>query len=165
MRDGAARSEWFAAGDAGLADFWRVYQASYDAINDATTKFARAHAEFAPMVNAMTPAEMRAQSEQSRERLRAAVESGVWSSYAGELRQQGVTYAHMGLGFASWYDLIGAFKQEMVRLLVDAYQSAPARLTGALRFLAAGFDAVITKPIDTRTFVDTVERRAGGAKR
>jgi two-component system sensor histidine kinase/response regulator len=32
------------------------------------------------------------------------------------------------------------------------------------RFTAAGFDAVVTKPIDTRTFVAEVERHAAGRR-
>ena len=33
----------------------------------------------------------------------------------------------------------------------------------ATRFLEAGFDAVMTKPIDTRSFVGEVERKADGS--
>lgn len=33
------------------------------------------------------------------------------------------------------------------------------------RFAASGFDAVITKPIDTRTFVAAVEQHAGAGRR
>lgn len=43
--------------------------------------------------------------------------------------------------------------------------TAQALGTDLQRFAAAGFDAVITKPIDTRTFVAEVEKYAGGTAR
>ena len=48
--------------------------------------------------------------------------------------------------------------------LVPVVAVTAQALAGDLeRFIAAGFNAVLTKPIDTRTFVADVERYAGAA--
>jgi CheY-like chemotaxis protein len=43
--------------------------------------------------------------------------------------------------------------------------TAHALVGDADRFMAAGFDAVLTKPIDTRSFVANVERWAAAGRR
>lgn len=56
-------------------------------------------------------------------------------------------------------------RQERMQATPVLAVTAQALAADMARFQAAGFDAVITKPIDTRTFVAEVEKHAiGGSK-
>jgi len=126
---------WFSEDQrGGLLDFWRVYDRHYAEIFADTMRAARGHREFASLVAAMRAEDLEKQIAEGRERLRRAIEGG-WSGYEAELRGQGSHYALVGVTFAGWYDLVGAFKQDMVPLLVREYSADPERLTKALRAL------------------------------
>jgi CheY-like chemotaxis protein len=56
--------------------------------------------------------------------------------------------------------LVGELRRSSMARLPILAVTAQALPGDVDRFLAAGFDAVLTKPIDTRTFVAEVERRA-----
>ena len=53
-------------------------------------------------------------------------------------------------------------RQERMQTTPVLAVTAQALADDTARFRAAGFDAIITKPIDTRTFVAEVEKYAGG---
>lgn len=59
-------------------------------------------------------------------------------------------------------DLLELAGHEVELLLDGAALTAHALLGDAERLLSQGFSAVLLKPIDTRAFVDHVERYAGG---
>ena len=128
------RAAWFSPEDPGLVDLWCVYDANYDTVVAGTTDLARRHAEFGPLVRAISDEQRAQQSRESRERLRRAI-AGEWANYEAELRRQGALYAAIGISFAGWYDLIGAFKRDIVPLLVREYGSAPDRLSAAMAAL------------------------------
>jgi CheY-like chemotaxis protein len=56
--------------------------------------------------------------------------------------------------------LVGQLRRSRFSRLPIVAVTAQALPGDVERFLAAGFDGVLTKPIDTRTFVAEVERRA-----
>ncbi len=56
--------------------------------------------------------------------------------------------------------LLGELRRSPFARLPIVAVTAQALPGDVERFRAAGFDAVLTKPIDTRTFVDDVERQA-----
>ena len=134
---------WFGAEQQqGLRDFWRVYDERYAEILEETTRSARAHAEFGPIVAAMDEATIRAQNERSRAQLARAIDGG-WAEYEADLRLQGATYAQAGISFAGWYDLVGAFQRHIVPLLVARYAAEPARLSAALSAMQRFVDRVM----------------------
>lgn len=56
-------------------------------------------------------------------------------------------------------------REERMQLTPVLAVTAQALAADMARFEAAGFDAIITKPIDTRTFVAEVEKHAGGGSK
>jgi PAS domain S-box-containing protein len=131
---------WFAEEQRpGLLDFWHVYDRHYTEIIADTLRAARAHPEFAPIIAAMTSAQLETQNRDGRERLRRAID-GAWDAYEAELRIQGSTYASLGISFAGWYDLVGAFKQDMVPLLLREYEGNADRQAKALRAMQSFID-------------------------
>jgi len=136
----APGGDWFGeAQRAGLVDFWNVYDRHYAEIVGETLRAARAHPEFGRLVAAMSDEQMQTQNRDSRERMRRAVD-GAWPAYESELRMQGSTYASLGISFSGWYDLVGAFKQDMVPLLVREYGGDADRLTKAIRAMQSFVD-------------------------
>ena len=136
-REGGA---WFGEEHrAGLLDFWRVYDGNYAQILAETLRAARAHAEFGPIVAAMSDEQLAQQNRDGRERLRRALD-GAWKEYEAQLRTQGSLYAELGISFAGWYDLVGAFKKDMVPLLIREYGHDPDRLAKSLRAMQTFVD-------------------------
>ncbi|MCU1279225.1 MAG: sensor protein [bacterium] len=133
-------SPWFEPEDAGLRDFWLVYDLHYAEILEATMRLARAHREFAPIVAALSPADGATQTRESRERLRRAVVAADWDAYEEALRAQGQVYARMGISFAGWYDLVGDFQGQMISLLVRTYDRQPERLAASLKAMQSFVD-------------------------
>jgi PAS domain S-box-containing protein len=157
MRDTDETKPWFeAAQRPALLDFWRVYDHHYDRILADTLVVARAHREFAPLIGAMSPEQMEAQNQQSRARLARAID-GAWGPYEAELRVQGATYALVGISFGAWYDLIGAFKNEMVPMLIEELGGEPARLAAALRTMHRFVDR--TMVLIAGQYLETKEKR------
>ncbi|HXU71821.1 MAG TPA: PAS domain S-box protein [Polyangia bacterium] len=141
---GERGAAWFGPeSDEGLRDFMRVYDAQYDEILAETMRVVRGHAEFAPVLAAMTPQMLDDENRRSRERLRRAV-AGDWAAYEVELRAQGAGYAHMGMSFSGWYDLVGALKRFLTPRLIAAMGSEPARLAGALSAMMTFVDRTMS---------------------
>ena len=135
MSDGDESAGWFGPDQQqGLQDFWRIYDQHYASILADTLRVAREHPEFAPIVAAMSSEQIETQNREGHERLRRAV-GGAWAAYEAELRQQGSAYANLGISFTGWYDLVGAFKQDMVLLLIAELGGDLEWLAGALRVL------------------------------
>ena len=157
MSEGDPVRPWFDAGQQqGLRDFWRIYDQHYERILADTLVVARQHPDFAPIIDAMTPEQMSAQNQESRLRLERAI-AGAWGPYELELRAQGAAYAHLGLSFPGWYDLIGAFKGEMVPLLIRELAGEPDRLAGALRAMMIFVDR--TMVIIGEQYLETKETK------
>jgi PAS domain S-box-containing protein len=115
----------------GLQDFWIVYDRHYDEISALSMVDARQHAEFAPLVAALTPEMLAVQRQHGRDMLRRAV-AGEWEVYIADLRQQGETYAAMGISLQGWYDLVSSFHRHLVPILVREYGADAPRLCQAL---------------------------------
>lgn len=143
---------------AGLRDFWSVYDAHYDAIQQITLRLAEDHPDFGPLLRAMSPEQSAAQNARSRELLRAAVVDGAWAPYAEDLRTQGSLYAHLGVSFAGWYDVVGAFKRAMVPAIVETFVREPARtsaaLTAMLAFIDHAMSTIAQQYVETRAETD-----------
>jgi PAS domain S-box-containing protein len=151
--DRARQEPWFPSDQQEqLRDFWVVYDRHFEALQEATLRVAERHAEFGPILRAMSPDQLAAQQANSRDLLQRAMQ-GEWRPYEDNLRQQGAAYAGMGLTFSAWYDIVTAFSADLVPRLVEAYCAEPARLTGALVALGAFLDRVMSTIADQ--YLDT----------
>jgi CheY-like chemotaxis protein len=64
---------------------------------------------------------------------------------------------------ADGLELLAELRRSRLRAVPVLAVTAQARPADLARFRAAGFDAIVTKPIDTRSFVREVERVAGAS--
>jgi PAS domain S-box-containing protein len=126
----------------GLEDFWQVYDARYEEIRTETLRFAVTHAEFGPLVRALTPEQLAAQSGRSRELMRRAV-AGDAAAFVEDLRVQGQAYARMGVSLRGWHQLVRAFTQHLVPLLVAEFGAEPPRLARAVTSMVDFIDDVM----------------------
>lgn len=132
--------EWFSPEEsAGLVDFWRVYEANYDAIHESVLGLAREDPQFGPSVRAMTPDQLREQRHEGRARLRRAMD-GDWTSYEEHLRAQGAGYAKLGVGYTAWYRLVRRVAHDLSPLLCREFATEPTRLVRAVLAMQSFFD-------------------------
>ena len=131
---------WFSAEEAaGLPDFWRVYEAHYEALNESALRAMRAEPRLAALLATIAPDQLKAEQRAGRERMRRLIK-GDWSDYQNNLRVQGAVYARMGISFETWYRLVRIAARDILPLLVSAHANEPARLTAALLGMQAFFD-------------------------
>lgn len=125
------------------ADFWGVYDRHHAAVEAASLEVARTDPGFGPIVAGLPPEELVRSSVAGKERLRRAFEEGEWEPYEAALREQGETYAAVGVGFESWYRMIRAAERELTARLVETYAAEPTRLAGALDAMQGFFGRAI----------------------
>ncbi|MGH2554587.1 MAG: STAS domain-containing protein [Actinomycetota bacterium] len=117
---------------AGLEDFWKVYDAHYDEISKETRSLLAQDPDFGPILEAMSEQQSEEQSRESREKLARAILDGEWDPYVTYLKAQGMTYAQMGVGFASWFRVLGVFRPRLTHFLLEAFGDSPDRLRSAM---------------------------------
>jgi rsbT co-antagonist protein RsbR len=83
-------------------------------------------------MKSMTEEQSEAQSRESRERLRGAILDGEWDSYLDYLRDQGATYAQMGVSFSGWFRVLNVFRPRITQLLVETFAETPGRFRAAV---------------------------------
>ncbi|MHB8416538.1 MAG: PAS domain S-box protein [Myxococcales bacterium] len=115
----------------GLRDYWQTYEANVEAVTAETLRIARRIPSLARLVEAMSEEQRARQTQESRERMRRAIE-GDWSTYEQNLRGQAATYAALGIPFEDWYELTLAYSDVLAPLLIRAYAGSAERLAGAL---------------------------------
>jgi rsbT co-antagonist protein RsbR len=107
--DGDARSA--------IQEYWRFYEPHAAAINDELLPACVDIPDLGPLIRAMTPEMLAKQNERSIAMQRAAIFDGKWEPYLSDLRQQGMQYANMGVRFASWFELITAYRESTAKRL------------------------------------------------
>ncbi|MBL8912040.1 MAG: response regulator [Archangium sp.] len=131
---------WFSKEEAaGLADFWAVYLEHYDALTVSGMDAVRAEPTLAPLVAAMTPEQIAANSRDGLERIKKLI-AGDWTEYIHTAQVQGVMYAQLGISFTTWYRLVRVVSRDITPLLVKTYSNEPTRLAGALVAMQSFFD-------------------------
>ena len=133
----------FLGGAAARTDYWRVYEASFDAMQIATAAEMERHPVFGPILQAMPPELKRAQQEDSRRKLASALVGDGWLDYQSHLKLQGVTYARMNVDLGSWHDLVRMAQRHLTPRLVAAYSAEPQRMTSALSAMMEFMDRVM----------------------
>lgn len=116
----------------GLEDFWNVYDAHFDEISDEARTHLADDPEFGPLMKSMTEEQTEAQNRESRDKLSRAILQGEWDPYLAYLRDQGSTYAQMGISFAGWFRVLNVFRPRITQLLVETFAETPGRFRGAV---------------------------------
>jgi rsbT co-antagonist protein RsbR len=137
-----------------LRDFFEIYDAHRDEISKALEAWAAQHSELGPLLDAV-PADVREeQARVSRDLMRGAVFEGRWDDYLSHLRDQGLHYAQAGLGFATWFELVGGFRREVRPHVVARLGSDPERMQRVLeamnRFVDTAMGAVGEAYLDAK---------------
>jgi anti-anti-sigma regulatory factor len=141
MTDGSAAAAghgqlFTAAEQAALRDFWPVYEANLDAINEATMAAAASDPDLRKLIAGQDPAQAAAEQERSTATLRAGMLDGIWEPFTDNLRMQGGAYAQQGLSFKAWLLLISAAQAEMLRHVHRAYGAEPERQSAVVAALS-----------------------------
>lgn len=126
-----------------LRDFWNVYEAHYDEINEESRGSLVDDPEFGPLMEATSPEQTAAQNAESREWLRRAIVEGQWSEYVAYLEGMGATYANMGISFGGWFRIMDAVRPVIRHHLFIEYMPDGERLEAALGAMNRFFDLVL----------------------
>ena len=86
---------------------------------------------------------MEEQNRRARELLRRAMTDGDWEPYLADLREQGGTYARMGLSFVSWFRALSVVRPLIVRRLRAAFGGEPERLFRVVDAMDKWFDTAM----------------------
>lgn len=103
--------------------FWEFFEPHAREVNNELRASLLALPEWSPILRAVPQAEIDKQNEQSRARQRKAAIDGDWTPYLEDLRQQGLSYAKMGVSFVAWYDVIAIYRELIRRRLFDLVRS------------------------------------------
>ena len=114
------------------ADYWAVYDAHYDAIQEQTDVASAAHPVFGPILAAMPDKAIEAQHAQARRDMAKVCGDGDWAPFAAKLQGEGVNYARLHVDLYDWHDHVRLMTNFVVPFLVQAYGAEPPRLTAVL---------------------------------
>jgi rsbT co-antagonist protein RsbR len=141
---------------AGMKDFHACYETHHDDIRRDLMRLIEGLPHLARVIERTTPAQLEEQSRASRELMRQAIVDGVWGPLLRNQRQQGATYAAMGVPFREWFDLVGGFQKTLVPHLVEAHRAEPARLAAAIIAASIYIDVAMSTIADE--YLRTKER-------
>lgn len=113
---------------AALAEYWSFYEPIAKEINDELRDSLVKLPEWAPVIRAMSPQVEAARNQRNLELQGLAMRDGNWAPYLEDLRDQGVTYAKMGVSFIAWYDIIAIYRESIRRKLAAVGQADFARM-------------------------------------
>ena len=115
---------------------WEELEARRADLDAHVEMAARRIAAFVPILDSMTPELREQQRVHSVQMQRAALLDDRWDAYVADLQAQGRTYAQMGIPFADWYPLLGAFRSVFVRDVLELpRERARLVIEGMDRFL------------------------------
>src|ERR1700737_3318143 len=146
----------FTAGQrAALVDFWDVYDTHYDRVQGDVLGVARRHREFGPLVQAMPSEHLADQGRKLRDLLRDAIVGGRWERYLAAIREQGATYAALGVSVSAWHEVARGLQQALIPLLIGSYGGNPDRLARAITAMMELIDRAMA--IIAEQYVETEE--------
>jgi anti-anti-sigma regulatory factor len=138
----------------GLRDFWSIYDENYEALTASTADLLVDDEEFGPLMRSTPREATERQNAESREMLRKAIEQNAWEEYFTQLKVQGGVYARMGISFPGWFRVIGIFRPQLTRLLVERFHATPDRMAAAIaamdRFIDAALSAIGEEYLDVK---------------
>jgi len=112
-----------------IQEYWRFYEPLANSINDELLPVCERIPDFGPVIRGMTPQQLAQQNERSLALQRAAILNDKWTPYLADLRQQGTHYANMGIRFASWFEIITAYRESTAKRLLPVARESMQRAT------------------------------------
>ena len=140
---------------ADLEEYWRVYERHHQEVNDELTVALAPHPEFGPVLRMMSPEMQQAQNAKSFELQRRAVIDGDWEPYLADAREQGATYAKMGISFGGWFEVIAMYRSMMQPRILAALHDSPERLASGLNGMGRLLDLAMS--VIGEAYLDTKE--------
>jgi signal transduction histidine kinase len=142
--------------------FWEMKEATRAEVNASLERAAMRNPTFAAALAAMTPEAHAAGEAQVREAERAALVEGRWDDYLENVRLQGWLYAQMGIAFADWFELLGAYRSVVLKRTLADERAADLEwvadvLLGMDRFIDIGMSVLGRSYIDSK---ESILRRA-----
>ncbi len=139
----------------GLEDYWNIYEAHRQEINDELLRMAVNSPAFQFILK--NPARQPAPDEDgvSLNLQRRAFLQQEWQPYLENLQQQGMFYAKAGLSFHAWFEIVTAFRSFVLPLMKQSYGKSPERLLTAI----GAMDKAIDIALDTigESYLETKE--------
>lgn len=89
-------------------DFSKKYEAE---LQQASMHEFEAHPVLGPLIKSMPKEAQEANNRESDRLLREAVFEDKWEPYIRHLMMQGIQFAHMGLDFKTWYEIVGIVRK------------------------------------------------------
>lgn len=119
--------------------FWAIYEPNADDVQARLLEAAKEIPDFAPLLRAMTPERLAEDSRLGIEAQRKGIFDGDWTEHLTRSREQGIAYAHAGIGFSAWLALTSSYRAVIAELLRREIPGDPERLAEARR----GMDAIV----------------------
>ena len=101
------------------------------------------HAIFGPLIKNVPQEVREANNKESDALLRAAIFEEIWEPYIKYSMMQGVQYAHMGLDFKAWYEVVGMVKRYYIPIMRRLYDNEPERISSVGNGMNVLFDFVM----------------------
>lgn len=101
------------------------------------------HPIFGPLIKNIPQDVREANNKESDKLLHAAIFEDVWEPYIKYSMMQGVQYAHMGLDFKAWYEVVGMVRRYYIPILRRQYDVEPERMTSVSNGINLLFDYVM----------------------
>lgn len=79
------------------------------------------HPVFGPLLKMQTEEERQERNKYSQKLLLNAIEKGEWDEYTKDLITQGITYAHLGLTYKLWYEVVALVKKYIQPYVLKEY--------------------------------------------
>ncbi len=112
----------------GLQDYWRIFEAHRDDVNQQLLKMASDSPEFRSILQNSSLQQTSEQRQAGIEIQHRAIFQNEWEPYVESLRKQGSRYAQAGLEFHAWFEIVSSFQKYMRPYLLEAYGNQPERL-------------------------------------
>ena len=116
----------------GLQDYWNLYEKHREEINAQLVEMALHHPEFKSILQSTAAQPTPEEQARNREIQKNAIFQDDWEPYLKNLQRQGMGYAHAGLSFHAWFEIVDAFRKYMTPYLLHAFSEEPERLLSAI---------------------------------
>ena len=94
-----------------VKEYYHFCIATRDEITEKFNEEFKEHPIFGPLLKSMTKEQQEANNKENDRLLHLAVFENNWDPYVHSLLTQGVQYAHIGLDFKAWYEIIAVARK------------------------------------------------------
>jgi signal transduction histidine kinase/CheY-like chemotaxis protein len=121
-----------AENSAGRRDFWQVYSAHWQELNQLAKTDSAASPVFGPDLRTLPPDAREQEDAAAMTRTQAALLDDDWQAHEKELGRLGDNFAAMGVSIGAIHEAVRKLQQQLTRLLVLHFPTDPERLIAAL---------------------------------